>query len=165
MASVRSTISFFAELLANLVIVGIRSVRLGNQSQRLGPRQSGPLAFGVEGRLTPGIEFVQPLFRLAHCARILGMHVNAVRAAIDLRSAHLDQMNQLVIKPAFGDIFLQRIQRFLRFRCVFPIVNSRFHEGSPSSRAMPPRPAPVARPSASRGIPTVWMTRTGEWMR
>src|SRR6266403_2266103 len=57
-------------------------------------------------------------------------------------------MNQLVIKPAFGDIFLQRIQRFLRFRCVFPIVNSRFHEGSPSSRAMPPRPAPVARPSA-----------------
>src|SRR5258706_10711047 len=51
-------------------------------------------------------------------------------------------MNQLVIKPAFGDIFLQRIQRFLRFGCVFPIVNSRFHEGSPSSRAMPPSACP-----------------------
>src|SRR5438445_10238623 len=46
-------------------------------------------------------------------------------------------MNQLVIKPAFGNVFLQRIQRFLRFGGVFPIVNPWFHEKSPFSGEAP----------------------------
>src|SRR6266481_8209772 len=46
-------------------------------------------------------------------------------------------MNQLVIKAAFGNVFLQRIQRFLRFGGEFPIVNPWFHEKSPFSGEAP----------------------------
>jgi hypothetical protein len=56
------------------------------------------------------------------------VHVDAVGAAIDLRSAHLHQMNEAVLKAACGKILFQSIHRLLRFLGVSTGINSRFHE-------------------------------------
>ena len=43
----------------------------------------------VERRLAPGVEQVEPLLALAVGAQLLGVHVDAMGAAIELRGAEL----------------------------------------------------------------------------
>ena len=54
-----------AELRPHLVIHIIRSVRVGNPRQRLGPCQGRPFAVAVERRFAPRVEQIQPLLGLA----------------------------------------------------------------------------------------------------
>jgi hypothetical protein len=71
-------------LLAGLVKDGVRHMAFGNQRDRLSPRQRRPLAIGEEWSLRPSVERIQALLGLAFCPSILGMHVNAVSASVDL---------------------------------------------------------------------------------
>src|ERR1700756_4552815 len=53
------------------------------------PSVSRAFALGVKRRLLPRVEHVESLLSLAQCAGVFRMHVEAVRAPIDLRGAHL----------------------------------------------------------------------------
>src|SRR5205823_304985 len=50
---------------------------------------------------------VEPLLRLSARPRVLGVHVEAVCTAVDLRSAHLEQVHELFLDAAFADELLQ----------------------------------------------------------
>ena len=64
----------------------------------------------VERGLAPGVEQVEPLLGLAGGARVLAVHVDAIRAAVQLRGAHLDELEQSVLE-AGGPIEHQAEQR------------------------------------------------------
>src|SRR5204862_195343 len=54
-----------------------------------------PLPVGEERRLPPRRQRVEPLLGLADRAGVLGVHVDAVRAAVELRGPEADQLAQL----------------------------------------------------------------------
>ena len=89
--------------------------RLSNRDERaghrLGPFQRRTLTLGVERRLPPGAQPVDPLLGLAEGARVLGVHVEAVGTAVDLRCADLHQLHQGVLESAGLHLALQREHR------------------------------------------------------
>src|SRR5690606_1582427 len=84
-------------------------------------------ARAVEGRLAPGVERVQALLGFAFGARILAVHVDAVRAAVDLRGAHLHEAEQAVLQARAVDVFLQLHHRLDRFRGNTEVVDTGCH--------------------------------------
>src|SRR5262249_6843776 len=70
--------------------------------QRLSPAQRGPLPLGVARRFAPGRQQVDALLGLAPAAGLGRMHVDAVGAAVDLRSAKLHELDQARLE-AGGD--------------------------------------------------------------
>src|SRR5215813_8150390 len=85
---------FVCELRPGLFKHILRHMPFADQSDRLGPGQSGSFSVSVECRLSPRVESIEPLLGFPIRSRILCMHVNAKSATIDLRSASLDQFNQ-----------------------------------------------------------------------
>jgi hypothetical protein len=79
------------------------------------------------GVFRPRVERVQALFRFAHGPSIQRMHVQAVGASVDLRGPHLDQVEQLVLQAAPGQILFQVEQRLHRLLSEFPVVDTRLH--------------------------------------
>ena len=58
------------------------------------------------------------------------MHVQAIRAAVDLRRAHFHQLEQLRLQPTFVDVLLQRQYRLQRLLAEFGvIIDAHFHFG------------------------------------
>ena len=88
----------FRELLSHVLVHLVRDMTLGDQGERLGPLQRGALARRVVRRLAPRLEAVEPLFGLAVRARILAVHIQTIGAAVDLRRAHPDEVEQLVVE-------------------------------------------------------------------
>jgi len=94
------------EVPGELLVIPVGSMGLGHQGQGLGPGEGGPLPVVEERRFPPGVEEVEPLLRLAAGAGILGVHVEAEGAAVDLRGAGLHQLDQAVLQPAvLQDLF------------------------------------------------------------
>ena len=98
------------ELAPDLLIDLVGGVGGRDIGQRFSPGQRRPLAVGVEGRLVPSVEQIQPRGCLAELAGLLRMHVQAVGAAIDLRYTDFDERHQLVIEAAALQIVLNRNQ-------------------------------------------------------
>ena len=98
---------FFGELRARLLVHLVRRMALGDQRQRFGPSQRRALALAVERRFIPGVEQIKPLFAFARGAQLLGVHVDAVGAAVDLRGAQLDQFQERMVEPAAVDEGMQ----------------------------------------------------------
>jgi hypothetical protein len=69
------------EMARGLVVGGRREVRVGDEGDGVGERQRRSLALVEEGRL-PGSDRVQPLLRFVGLARVLGVQVDAVGAAV-----------------------------------------------------------------------------------
>jgi len=57
-------------------------------------RERRAFALGVKGRLLPRVEHVESLLGLAEGAGLFRMQVETIRAPIDLRGAHLHQVDQ-----------------------------------------------------------------------
>src|SRR6266446_9240439 len=72
-----------------------------------------PFLLGVERRLTPGIERINALFGLAGSTCVLGVHVDAVRAPIDLGSTDLDQLQYPWVDASAADILFQPKHGFI----------------------------------------------------
>src|SRR5215472_2599633 len=102
------------EVLASLLVDLIGRVRLGDERQRLGPSQRCAFAVGKERRFPPGVESTEPLFGFAIGTGVLGMHVDAIGAAVDLGGAHPDQLDQGAFEPACRDVFLQAVDSLRR---------------------------------------------------
>src|SRR5713101_3054352 len=64
---------------------------------------------------------------LSFRARVDRMHIQAIRAAIDLRGPHLNQMNQLGLQSAFRNVLLQVKHGFECTLGVSSVVNPRLH--------------------------------------
>jgi hypothetical protein len=69
-------------------------VRLGDERYRLAQLQRRALTLAVERALAPSVQRVQARRALAGGARVLPVHVEAERAAVDLRGADAQQLAQ-----------------------------------------------------------------------
>ena len=67
------------------------------------------LTLRKERGLSPCVERVKPLLAFAFRPGVLGMHVDAIGAAIDLRGSHLHQLDQRRLQ--FGRFPYKRLQR------------------------------------------------------
>src|SRR5271166_177987 len=79
-----------SRLVPDLVWYRVRPV--AEASGGLGQGQGGALSVGEVGRLPPRRHREQPLIGLASLLRLLGAHVNAGAAAIDLAGAQVDKL-------------------------------------------------------------------------
>lgn len=94
-----------AELRLDFGMDVIRCPRGFDPRQCFRPSKCGGLARGMDRRPAPGIQQVKAFLSFTVCARVLPMHVDAARAAIDLRSAQVHRFNQAVLSPLFSSSF------------------------------------------------------------
>jgi hypothetical protein len=94
----------FVEMAPGFVVHLVRHLAQVDSGHGLGPGKGGALAPGVERRLAPRRKQVEPLLRFAQRARIFGMHVQTMRAAVDLGNPGLHQFEQRMLKPALMHI-------------------------------------------------------------
>src|SRR6185295_19379039 len=74
----------FGELFSHALVQLVWDVVLGDERERLGPFERSSFTLGIERRFTPGREPVETLFGFAAGAGVFGVHVDTVRAAVDL---------------------------------------------------------------------------------
>ncbi len=94
-------------MLAQFVEQAVRQRPLTEAGELLGPGQGGALARGEVGGFLPDAERLQTLLGLAGLARVVGMHVHAVGATVDLRSAQVDQFDQRAFQAGLGQGLFQ----------------------------------------------------------
>jgi len=95
-----------SEVRLDALVDVVRDVSLGNQGDCFGPLERSALTVGIEGGFSPGIEEIETLLGLAEGARVFGVHIEAVGTAIDLGSAHFDELEQGVLEAAGIDVVL-----------------------------------------------------------
>ena len=105
----------------------IGGVAVRDERDCLRPFQRGAFAIGIKRSFAPGVQLVQPLLGLAKRPRVFGVHIDAISAAVDLRRAHFQQMDQFVVEPAGRDVSLQRKQGLLCFLGVVRKFDSLLH--------------------------------------
>jgi hypothetical protein len=88
----------------------IGHVPIGDERDRLGPFQRRPFAIAVERTFAPRRQAVKPLLSLTGGPGVLGVHVDAEGAPIDLRRAKLDQLDQRPLQARAVQVKLQRNQ-------------------------------------------------------
>src|SRR5262249_39771732 len=104
----------------------------------------------------------EPVFGLGGRARVLPVHVDAIRASVELRRAQLDQVEQRVLEAAFRDVALEREHRAVGVGGGLGEVEAWFHAPSlgffPSRIGRPCRPVERLPPSAQG---TYWLADGG----
>ena len=73
----------------------------GEQRQRFRPAEHRPFLVREDGRFLPRAKSGASIARRTVAPRFLDVHVDAIGAAIDLRGAYLDEMDDAGRKPAF----------------------------------------------------------------
>jgi hypothetical protein len=80
----------------------------------------------------PGVEQIESLFGFAAMAGFLAMDVEAVGTAVDLRSAHFNELNRALFQAALLDISLDPLHRAHRVGCrLIGVQTSSFDRDSP----------------------------------
>src|SRR5450759_4735420 len=100
-----------AELLSSQLVHLVGDVFDADARDRFGPGERRALALGEERRLAPQANGVQPLFRFAERSRDLGVHVGAIRAAVDERGPQLDQLEERSLESALVYILFETPHR------------------------------------------------------
>jgi hypothetical protein len=93
-----------AELRGHVLVSLIGNVRIGQARHGLGERQRRALARGEVRGLAPGGQAVDALLALADRARVLGVHVDAVGTAVELRGADPDQLAELRVDAGLVEL-------------------------------------------------------------
>jgi hypothetical protein len=93
-----------AELSVRLGLDLIRNLIDADQCDGLGERERSSLAFGEKGSFAPRRDGVEALLGFAQRARVLGVHVETVGAAVDLRSAKFYQFEHKRLKTGLVNI-------------------------------------------------------------
>src|SRR6185437_11679857 len=105
----------------------IRYVRFGNESERFSPREGGSFALGIKRRFAPGVEFVETLFGFAGGAGVFRMHVEAIRAAVNLRRAHFHEFEERFFEAGTMDVGFEGEHSLISLGIYFGNVDSGFH--------------------------------------
>jgi hypothetical protein len=79
-------------------------------------RERRAFALGVKRRLLPRAQHVESLLGLAEGAGVFRMQIEATRTPIDLRGAHLHQVDQRFLQASVVDVMLDLIHPAERFR-------------------------------------------------
>src|SRR5450755_1924474 len=103
---------------------------VGDERDGLRPSQSGAFAFGIVRAFSPRVQRVQPLLLFSDCAQILPMHIQTVRAAVDLRGAQPDQMKQSLFQSTVLQVLLDADHGFVDTWGGFVIAETSFHKSS-----------------------------------
>src|SRR5262245_28233609 len=148
----------FRELRPHALVEFVRRVILGDQRQRVGPGECGALAVGEEGRFPPGAQAVEALLGFAFRARVLAVHVDAERAAVDDRRPHPHQLEQRVLQRAVPHALLER-EHALHLRRVLLILDPWFHDDESSLQDIAGRCARRSRKLDETGHPLVTTRR------
>ena len=120
---------FVRELRARLFEDLVRGVSFADLGDRFAPGESGPFPIGIERRLAPDAERVEPLLCVAQSPRLPGVKVYAVGTAVDLGGSDLDELQQGSLETAFVRVLLQRAHRLHGVRRRFGIVQTSFRHG------------------------------------
>ncbi|KGD51235.1 hypothetical protein DP43_5189 [Burkholderia pseudomallei] len=121
----------------------VARVRVRNPRDAFRPLQRGALAGVEEGRLAPAGDRVQMPLVDAELHEIAPVHVDAVRAAVDLRDAQKHQIDEWLAERAAPHGFGQMEQRVERLRCEFRIrkAGGVCHGRFPLKAGRPMRPS------------------------
>ncbi|MNY01400.1 hypothetical protein D3C86_1339280 [compost metagenome] len=95
--------------------------------QGFGPQQRSTFTFGEERRLAPGRHGEQATRGFATLDRVGGVHVDAERAAVDLRSTQLDQFDQVLFQWQLGNSGFQGNHGFQGVRASGVEIDARLH--------------------------------------
>ncbi len=100
-------------------ILPLRRPLFWQAGQALDPGQRSTFTRREVAGFLPHAQGLQACFGLTGLARIVGMQVDAVGAAVDLRSAQAYQLQQRVFKAAVSQRLLQADHGFVGLRRVF----------------------------------------------
>jgi len=118
----------FAELLPDSLVDFVGDLIAGDERDCFGPFERGTFAVGVVRSLAPRTEAVESLLGFALRPRILTVHIEAVRTAVDLRGPHADQFQKIRLQAALADGLLESVKRVKgSFWQGVAIVDSWFH--------------------------------------
>jgi hypothetical protein len=84
---------------ARLVVYVIRYVTVADVCYCFLQGEGSTLTCAINRGLVPSIEQMHPLVAFAMLARVIGMHDDTVGAAINLRGADFNEIEQFLLKP------------------------------------------------------------------
>nr|KGD11541.1 hypothetical protein DO63_5965 [Burkholderia pseudomallei] len=99
-----------------------------DERHRLGPFERRAFAVGEERRFAPDDDRREAALGFAVLARVARVHVDAVRAAVDLRGAQPHELDQRRLQPALRDPLLEREHRVERVRIRLAVVEAGLHD-------------------------------------
>jgi len=100
---------------------------LRDEGEGFGPLESGAFPRSEERSFAPGVEGVEALFGVAKSAGIDGMHVDAIGAAVDLRSAEFDEVEEFFLDGRGLEMLFEREHGVKRVGGIFAVDNAGFH--------------------------------------
>jgi len=119
---------FFGEMLLQVSVHIIRGVSLRDLRYGFGPGEGGAFAVREEGSLAPSLECVEALLGFADGSGVEGMHVEAISAAVDLRGAHSDEVEELGVESALCNVFFDGEEVLEGLLIEFSVVDARLHD-------------------------------------
>src|SRR5450759_5160522 len=155
-----------AELLSSQLVHLVGDVFDADARDRFGPGERRTLALGEERRLAPQANGVQPLFRFAERSRDLGVHVGAIRAAVDERGPQLDQLEERSLESALVYILFETPHRGPDARGRLRVIDPWLHRcllsffGREDRAQSPAVPQILARRHSSC---TIWLWSTNRF--
>ncbi len=117
----------FTELLAGFFVHGIRNMRFRDPGDGFCPSQCSAFSVAVIRRFFPGIERIQALLAFADGSQVLPVHVETIRAAVDLRAAEPDEVQKRFFQSALMKVFFQSDHCLVNARRYFSEIETRFH--------------------------------------
>ena len=107
---------FLVKMLADAFVYLCRNAGLGQLGDALCQFDDGPFLVGIYRNFAPHGQKEEAVHAFAHGEQILGMHIHAEGATVDLGCPELNDFVQLVIESAFLGRLLQGKQGFEGFR-------------------------------------------------
>src|SRR5215217_2450409 len=136
------------KLLPRPLVDLVAHVSLGDPGDGLGPLQGRPLSLAEERRLAPGVERIEALLAFARSPCVLGVHVYAERAAVDLGRAHPHQLKKSRLEPALAYVTFERLHGLHRPRRHLCVLYPRFHPATSSQVS----PDPARERASSKSL-------------
>ncbi|MNC44202.1 hypothetical protein D3C75_930990 [compost metagenome] len=116
-------------------VLVFRCMAVRQTGQAFGPGQGRTLTGREVSGIFPDTQGLQAGLGFAGLARIIGVHVDAVGTAVDLRSAQADQLQQRGFQPGLAQGHFQADHCLVGLRRVFGPFDTIAHLCSPVSSA------------------------------
>src|SRR6185369_2144573 len=109
----------------------VLDVTFANQCERFDPGEGGPFTIGIVGRLPPGIQPVESLFGFAESSSVFAVHVEAISAPINLRSAEFEEKDEAGFQACGMNVLFKACHCAVGAGRNFCDVDTWLHKNSP----------------------------------